>query len=97
MTSDYITARAHRIYELAEGHAPSKTGWKAYGALYYIYAVLSFAKGRETTAEDVHNAWSAWTAPREPGHRSLKPFDELSDEVQQLDDQFVEAIHQAST
>ncbi len=91
--TDYITERAHTIYELAEGGGvPSD----AYIALYRIYAVLSFAKGTATTAEDVHDAWSAWQVATVPNHRSLKPFDELTPDVQHLDDKYVAAIHQAS-
>jgi hypothetical protein len=57
-----------------------------------MYAVLALAKGANTTAEDVHNAWCAWMADREPSHESLVPFAQLSTEHQQQDLPFVQAI-----
>lgn len=91
--TDYITERALKIFVLAH---PGGTLSDDDIALYRTYAVLSFAKGTDTTAEDVHDAWSAWTAATRPEHRSLKPFADLSPEVQQMDDLYVYAIHQAS-
>lgn len=93
MTLDYITARAHRIYELAEGGGEPNAKDIA---LYRLYAVLSFAKGTKTTAKDVHDAWSAWAVVDRPGHRSAIPFDELSLDVQRMDDVYVKAIHEAA-
>lgn len=91
---DYITTRALAIYALAEGGGePDAIDLP----LYRLYAILSFAKGTETTAEDVHNCWSAWVAAHNPEHRSLKPFAELSPAVQRMDDPYVEAIRKAAT
>lgn len=90
---DYITQRAHEIFTYAHGGGVPTPGDII---LYRIYAVLSFAKGRETTAEDVHDAWSAWISTLHPDHRSLKPFSGLDPHVQEMDDLYVHAIHRAS-
>jgi len=37
------------------------------------------------TNRDVHDAWSIWQNKTNPKHRSLKPFSELTREVQDLD------------
>ena len=60
--------------------------------LYLIYAVLVLAKGLGTVPADVHDAWSAWSAAIDNRHRSLVPFNDLSPEVQALDDPYVDAI-----
>jgi hypothetical protein len=61
-------------------------------SLFRLYAVLLLAKGEGVTVEDVHNAWSAWMSEHDPAHRSLKPFSELSPDVQQADQPYTEAI-----
>lgn len=60
--------------------------------LFLIYAVLLRAKGRDTTAEDVHDAWSAWKFGTAGLHDSLRPFGELSQELRDQDTPFVDAI-----
>lgn len=90
---DYITRKAHEIYSLAHnGGTPDAE----HIALYRIYAVLCLAKGEATTNEDVHDAWSAWTAATFPEHRSLKPYKALSPETQAYDTAYARAIHLAS-
>jgi hypothetical protein len=64
--------------------------------LFRIYAVLMRAKGESVTAEDVHDAWSAWTLTRDPSHEALVPFDTLTPEKQAQDMPYVEAIHAAA-
>jgi hypothetical protein len=61
-------------------------------SLFRLYAVLALAKGSTVNAVDVHNAWAAWMLERDPGHRSIKPFDELDADTQASDAPFVEAI-----
>ena len=61
--------------------------------LFRIYAVLALAKGVAVTAEDVHNAWSAWIIGHKPHHPSVKPFEQLASHTQGEDHPFVEAIH----
>jgi hypothetical protein len=57
-----------------------------------MYAVLGLAKGRRTTAEDVHNAWVAWMVEMDPEHPALRPFSELSHEDRKQDAPFLDAI-----
>jgi hypothetical protein len=64
--------------------------------LFLIYAVLLLAKGHMVEARDVHNAWSAWMTEREPGHESIRPFDELPSDVRQEDDPYLLAIRSAA-
>jgi len=63
-----------------------------YKGLLDVYALLVFVKGEECTSRDVHNAWSVWQNKTEPDHRSLIPFDDLTKEVQDLDDEYRDAI-----
>lgn len=91
---NYIDDLACKIYILSEGRPVAVDDDLT---LYRIYAVLALAKGEDTTAEDVHNAWAAWTAGNRPRHRSLVPFSELSPEVQALDEPYVQAIRRAAT
>lgn len=50
-----------------------------------FYALLVLVAGPSTTFQDVHDAWAVWRNQTDPEHRSLKPFDELTPEVQELD------------
>lgn len=61
--------------------------------LFRIYAVLLLAKSEDVNAADVHNAWVAWMCTIDPGHEALVPFGQLTHEVAQMDDAYVEAIH----
>lgn len=61
-----------------------------------LYTLLVLRRGEATTREDVHDAWAVWQSRSQPGHRSLVPLDELSEDVQASDDPYVEAIHRAS-
>lgn len=85
----YIDKIADRINATMDA-APLSDEWRP---LFRIYAVLALVKGTGTTLEDVHDAWSAFTAGTRPDHRSLIPFDELTEEVQLLDAPYRDAIH----
>jgi hypothetical protein len=87
---NYIDRIAHRVCAIAENEMLDLNG--SYAPLYRMYAVLVLAKGAETTSRDVHDAWSAWCAGVDPDHRSLKPFDDLTVEVQALDNKYRDAI-----
>lgn len=63
-----------------------------YTALFRHYAVLVLTTGVNTTNENVHDAWSAWQTETVPEHRSLVPFDELREEVQELDSKYRDLI-----
>jgi hypothetical protein len=64
--------------------------------LFRIYAVLLLAQGVHVTAADVHNAWAAWMAGRNPQHDQLKPYPELDSEMAWRDQRYVEAIRQVA-
>lgn len=66
------------------------------GHLFLLYAVLMRAKGAETTASDVHDAWSAWMMAKDPEHESILPFDELDAETRCEDSPFLRAIKRAA-
>lgn len=61
-------------------------------SLFRLYAVLALVKGENTTAADVHDAWSAWKAERDPGDPDIRPFDELDQATQGADEPFAAAI-----
>lgn len=65
-------------------------------ALTRLYAVLALAKGTATTMEDVHDAWAVWRADTRPDHPSIRPFAELSPEVQELDRRYMDVIRQVA-
>ena len=85
----YIDEIADRINAELDSE-PLSDEWRP---LYRIYAVLALAKGTDTTLRDVHDAWSAYTAGTRPDHRSLIPFDDLTEDVQRLDTPYRDAIH----
>lgn len=66
------------------------------GELLDLYALLLFVRGEAATTEDVHDAWSLWQSRTDPQHRSVRPFAELSDEVQAMDESYAEAIREAA-
>lgn len=90
----YIDSIAHWICREAGDGDMAKD---EYLPLFRIYAVLALSRGGSTNACDVHNAWSAWRAATMPDHRSLVPFDDLSQEVQDLDIPYVSAIRTVAT
>jgi hypothetical protein len=90
MTNSYIDRIAAEIRRAAD---PDAAQTDEDLGLYRYYAVLLLAKGQGVTAEDVHNAWSAWASEHEPDHRRLLPFKELSLRSQRDDLPYVEAIH----
>jgi hypothetical protein len=77
-------------------HAPAGvTPTAGLDSLFRLYAVLALAKGEDVTAEDVHNAWAAWTQESGEHHREVRPFSELDDATQAEDGPYAEAIHLA--
>lgn len=87
VTSNYAVAMIDRINRELPGLDPSLTN---------LYALLALTKGMTTTLEDVHDAWSIWTATTRGAHKSLLPFAELAPEVQELDREYVDGIHRAA-
>lgn len=58
-----------------------------------LYALLTITKGRETTMEDIHDAWSLWTNREDPTHQSLVPFIQLAPDIAAYDRPYMEAVH----
>lgn len=63
-----------------------------YEGLLDVYALLVLTVGKECTNENIHDAWSIWQNRTQPEHRSLKPFSELSLDVQELDSKYRDAV-----
>lgn len=66
-----------------------------------VYALLVLVKGQDVTLKDVHDAWAVninktWDHGTYGNHFSLIPFDELSEEVQNKDQKFVDAIKETA-
>lgn len=61
--------------------------------LWLNYAVLCLVVGENVTNEDVHDAWAAYEIVHgNAKHKSLIPFNELTEEVQALDEPYRDAI-----
>lgn len=75
--------------ELPEEHVDS---------LMKLYAHLALTKGKTTSLENVHDAWSYWTLKNcdNPDHESLVPFDELTKKIQDYDEPYAKAIRKSS-
>ena len=84
---NYAQAVLNRLNEVSPGLEPD---------LAQLYALLAMTKGADTTLEDVHDAWALWRNTTNPQHRSLIPFAELTVEVQELDREYMDAIHKAA-
>ena len=63
-----------------------------YEGLLETYGLLVLVVGENCTNEHIHDAWSTWQNLTQPDHRSLKPFDELTKEVQDLDEPYRRAV-----
>jgi hypothetical protein len=61
-----------------------------------LYTLLIIVKGKDTTLENVHDAWSIWMNNKDPKHKSLKPFKELTKEIQQYDENYAYAIQEVA-
>lgn len=63
-----------------------------YEGLLETYSLLVLIVGKNCTNEDIHDAWSIWQNKTEPKHRSLIPFNELTKNVQDLDEPYRQAV-----
>jgi len=75
---------------------PSLIPDKHTDSLFAIYAVLALAKGAEVSAEDVHNAWTAWMLARGEEHEAMVSYEELPDSTRREDDPYVLAIRRVA-
>lgn len=64
--------------------------------LFLLYAILLRVKGEDTSASDVHDAWSVWMLHRNPQHQALVPYDALDEKTQLEDLPYMRAIHAVS-
>lgn len=64
--------------------------------LFRGYAVLLRAKGKSVSQSDIHDAWVAWMVGRGKQHGALIPYEDLPEDVRDLDRVFAEAIRKAS-
>jgi hypothetical protein len=87
---DYVTEIANAIRAEVD---PDALPHEPVSDLLRSYAVLALALGERVTPADVHDAWVAWMAAREPDHASLIPFDRLDASTSAQDAPFVSAIH----
>lgn len=58
-----------------------------------LYALLVLTKGVNTTLANVHDAWALWRQRTNPNHPALIPFEDLVEDVQELDRPYMELIH----
>jgi hypothetical protein len=63
-----------------------------YEGLLEVYALLVLTVGVDCTNEHIHDAWSIWQNKTQPNHKSLKPFDELIKEIQDLDEPYCNTV-----
>lgn len=61
-----------------------------------LYCLLVLTLGVDTSRQDVHDAWALWSMDTEPDHPAIVPFDELTPDVQDLDEPYTDAIHRLS-
>lgn len=60
--------------------------------LFDLYALLALVRGQGTTASDVHDAWVTWMLSLNRNHEAMVPYSELTVDVQDEDDPYVDAI-----
>ena len=65
---------------------------ETYVGLLETYGLLVLTVGVNCTQENIHDAWSIWQNKTQPEHRSLIPFNELTKEVQELDEEYRLAV-----
>lgn len=92
--SDYLTSLAERIRALIDPSAAPEHPLDE--RLFLLYALLALVKGKETTLEDVHNAWVVWMLEIDEDHHALLPFAQLSESQRSQDQPFLDAIHQVA-
>jgi hypothetical protein len=80
--------------QLAENELEARLKMRGtpYEGLLQVYALLVFVVGERCTKRNIHDAWSSWQNLTQPEHRSLLPFDQLTKEVQRLDETYRLAV-----
>ncbi|MDX2646988.1 hypothetical protein PV341_26155 [Streptomyces sp. PA03-1a] len=90
----YLDEDARLIQNLLPAHAAPPNDA---AGLFILYAVLLRAKGEQVSAEDVHDAWSAWMSTRDSDHPALIPFADLPTSTQAADEPYAVAIREAAS
>lgn len=89
MTPSYVDEVARAIRQHVDpGLVPSGD----VDLLFVFYAVLALTRGTDTSAPDVHDAWTAWMTVTGQHHESMRPYAELPDDVKAEDEPYVAAI-----
>lgn len=93
--TNYIATATEALHDAlrAQGKDPAKS---LTPALSQLYTLLVLTKGELTTLADVHNAWAVARNVERPDHKDLVPFEELSAEIAEWDQPFVDAIRTAA-
>lgn len=60
------------------------------------YSLLVITLGEETTLADIHDAWAIEKNINMPEHRSIILFEKLEPRVQELDRNYMEAVHKTA-
>lgn len=88
---NYLEKLAWEIFVLAGGSLCEV--FEEDKPLYLGYAVLCLAKGEEVTNADIHDAWAANEIVNgNEKHKSLIPYNELSEDVQTIDRLYRDAV-----
>ena len=61
-----------------------------------LYTLLVLTTGTGTTLENVHDAWAIWRAETRPDHKDLVWFSQLSQETQEWDRPYMNAIREVA-
>lgn len=61
-----------------------------------LCSLLVLCKGDNTTLENVHDAWAIEKNSSFHEHRSIVPFNELTEDVQEIDRKYMEAIRETA-
>lgn len=93
LSEHYIDEMAEKIKDALE---PDELPAGRVDQLMRLYALLALTKGKETSLEDVHDAWATWTAESDDEHKSLIPFNELGKKIQKMDKPYMEAIRKCA-
>ncbi|WP_405558940.1 hypothetical protein OHV08_33910 [Streptomyces canus] len=83
----YVDDIKARLAERIPGQPP---------ALLDLYALLALSQGVNTSLAHVHDAWALWRSRTHSSHPSILPFDELTADVQALDEPYAAAIRDAA-
>ena len=79
-----------KIYELLDKELKMKG--TTYEGLLETYGLLVLTVGENCTQEHIHDAWSIWQNKTQPEHRSLIPFNNLTKDVQELDESYRKVV-----